>query len=384
MLEPMAEPWRSMAKHLQSLLLENRQAIWDLMMLARGDRDELVKVLAAVDPLGPQPTDPRRWYATAADVGQSASGKPWRWEGWIPPNRIVGVAAGEGVGKTRFLLDLCRRVWLGIPWPDEQPMTLPAQTPSLWICADGHHDEIAEILPNLGLPPDSVVFPAEREDPYDHTSLDVAETLEYIEGAIVDLKPWCMVVDSLTYATTSDVCEQRSIARLKAPLVRLAQIHEIIVLLSLHMSREGQALGRRVKGITRTLMHLECPDPDRPERLSLWVEKSYAKRPPPLGVTMTDSGNDYDSDPPARSDPSKGARPPERREHARQFIVGELIKRNDSKATDLCNLYEEAGGAKGTFRNARDDMVQAAELVCNGRPLVMHLVPDSQSKNQKP
>ncbi len=81
----------------------------------------------------------------------------WRWEGWIPATRIVGIAAGEGVGKTRFALDLARRIFLGLEWPDGQPPSYPAGTKTLWVCADGHHDEIADALPSLGLPDDAVV-----------------------------------------------------------------------------------------------------------------------------------------------------------------------------------------------------------------------------------
>ena len=90
---------------------------------------------------------------------------------------------------------------------------------------------------------------------------------------------------------------------LKAPLVKLCQTYGVIVVLLLHVSKDGQALGRRIKGVTRTLLHLECPDQrTSPERLRLWVEKSFAKKPSPLGVTMTGTGNAYGNDLPVREE----------------------------------------------------------------------------------
>ena len=111
-----------------------------------------------------------------------------------------------------------------------------------------------------------------------------------LETAIQAVKPGFVNIDTLTNATRRDLCAQDQMKGLKAPLVRLVQQYQTNIVLSLHLNRDGQALGRRIKGITRTLIHLDCPDPEKPERLRFWVEKSYAKKPPPLGVSMGESG----------------------------------------------------------------------------------------------
>ena len=149
-------------------------------------------------------------------------------------------------------------------------------------------------------------------------------------------------------------------------------------MLLLHVSKEGQALGRRIRGITRTLLHLECPDPSHSDRLRLWVEKSYASKPPALGVTIGPNGNTYDFDPPAHRDPSKGGRPPAERDKAASFMRVALAKQNDQKATDLCSEWIKTGGAEGTFWNARDAMVTAGELTCEGKPKIMRLISAQQ------
>src|SRR5262249_11700982 len=152
-----------------------------------------------------------------------------------------------------------------------------------------------------------------------------------------------------TFSTQQDISEQRVIATLKDPLVELAQTHQITVMLLLHLSLTGQALGRRTKGITRTLIHLECPDAEKSDRLRLWVEKSYAKKPPALGVTITADGNAYDDKPPVKVDPNKGGRPPSEREKAAGFIRSELARQNGQIGNDLCAAWMKKGGSRDTF-----------------------------------
>ena len=304
-----------------------------------------------------------------ADVRRILAQTRWTWEGWIPAGRIIGVAAFEGIGKTRFLLDLARRIYFGEQWPDGQPATLPLGTRTLWLCADGHQDELAEMLPAFGLPDDAVVFPAPPGEPYDGTDIDHLPFIEpggILETAIQAVKPGFVNIDTLTNATRRDLCAQDQMKGLKAPLVRLVQQYQTNIVLSLHLNRDGQALGRRIKGITRTLIHLDCPDPEKPERLRLWVEKSYAKNPPPLGVSMGESGNTYDNNPPAKPEPNKGGRPPEKRDKAMKFIRDALARENDRIGNELCAEWVKPGEKPDTFWRAVDDLTKSGEVVTDG------------------
>jgi hypothetical protein len=243
------------------------------------------------------------------------------------------------------------------------------------------------MLPAFGLPDESVVFAATADEPYEGVDMDAPGLIEpdgMLERAVASVKPWCVFVDTLTYATARNLCDQNVMKGLKQPLVRLAQTYGVNIGLLLHLSREGQALGRRIKGVTRTLIHLECPDPDQSERLKMWVEKSYGKKPPALGVTLGADGNAYDFTPPTSSAKSHGGRPPESRDKARMFIVAALTEENDLKAVDLCQRWEDAKGARNTFWRARDDMVAAGELVCNGKPMLMHLVKPEADDDSQP
>jgi hypothetical protein len=275
-----SDSFRPLAELLVTMKPHERICAWQGALVSRPDGAAFRKATADADPDTPAPMPQIQTFATAADIRKLMAQIRWDWDGYIPKARVIGVASFEGTGKTRFLLDLARRIWRNLPWPDGQPMTFPACTPTLWLCSDGHQDEIAEALPLFGLPDEAIIFPAPPEDPYAKTSLDSPETLQWLEQAIVAKKPALSIIDTLSYATQRDLCEQRSIAGLKGPLVELAQRHQANITLALHLSQAGQALGRRIKGLTRTLIHLECPDPDNhSERLRLWVEKTYAKKP---------------------------------------------------------------------------------------------------------
>jgi hypothetical protein len=375
-LTSVSPSFRPLADLLNATPSAERKLVWEGALSLRVDADEIRKAVMGADPNGPMPVPQAERFATAADVRRVLSQIRWRWDGWIPAARVIGIAASEGSGKTRFALDLARRIHLNLSWPDGQAMTFPAGTKTLWMCSDGYQDEIADALPVLGLPDDAVVFPAPPDDPYACTDLDSSESLQRLDRAIEVVKPGLVFIDTLTTATSRDLCEQRSITILKTPLVDMVQRHQVNIALLLHLSREGQALGRRIKGITRTLMHLECPNPDQSDRLRLWIEKTYSKKPPALGVTIKADGNEYDFNPPVKVEAAaRGGRPPEKIDKAIAFLVEKLTD-GDEKACDLIREWESQGESKSTLFRAKDQMVDDGKLVVDDskKPQIWHLV----------
>jgi hypothetical protein len=355
--------WKELAELLAATPSDERQDGLRWALVGRFDRDAFLGAVALHDPNGPAPTEEQPRFATCADILRLETTEPWTWKGWLPSARVVGIAAGEGVGKTRLAMDLARRAWHGLPWPDGQPMTLPPKSPTVWVAADGQQTELAQSLSKMDMPPESIIFPTGPDDPFGGVSLDEEETVKTLDDAVRIHKPAFVIVDSLTYATRSDVGEQRAIASLKGPLVTLAQTHQVIVMLLLHLNREGQALGRRIRGITRTLMHLECPDPSQSRRLRLWVEKSYAEKPEELGLTIGESGNTYDRTPPKSGESSKAGRPASEREKAVKFIVAGLSKENDLIANDMRADWEKRHqGKRNTFWRAVEDLEADGKL----------------------
>ena len=158
---------KRMVEFLNGLKKESRQAAWLAMMAARDDSEKLIQAVADQDPSKPPPAvnEPVE-YATVADVRKTMAVIRWNWEGWIPAVRLLGLASLEGTGKTRTAMDLHRRVYQHLPWPDGQKMTLPKGSPAIWVCADGQHEEIADLVKEYELPDSSVIFPAPCDDPW--------------------------------------------------------------------------------------------------------------------------------------------------------------------------------------------------------------------------
>jgi hypothetical protein len=336
---------------------------------------------------GPPGSSPPPPPATLADLRLSFTGTRWIWPGWIPSGRISGLAATEGCGKTRLMLDLARRIWHGLPWPDGHESTFPANTPTLWLCADGNQDDLAEAVLSYGLPDEAVFFNTVPDDIYGGTDLDAIETLATLDEFIPLVRPAFVVIDSLTFATRRDLCRQSDVQVLLTPLKLLAQKHQVAIIPQLHISREGSVLGRRSRGLTRTLIKLEANDPDvQPDRRRLWVDKSFDKKPPPLGVTMTDRGNEYDGDAPpplAPAAPRNPGRPSAESERARKFIL-DALRLADRRLTEVKNEFLGSGGSERTFWRARDDLVTAGEITCDGTPKILHLVNGHEATNGVP
>lgn len=90
--------------------MSDRQTAWAGWLAGQADRDRIIQAVANADPKAPAPAASTVRFATAADIRRLMAVTPWVWEGWIPAARIVGVASPEGTGKSRFALDLTRRV----------------------------------------------------------------------------------------------------------------------------------------------------------------------------------------------------------------------------------------------------------------------------------
>jgi AAA domain len=380
-LQAVSEPFRRLADMLATLPLQARQGAWDGFLCGQSEPDALVKALAAADPLAscPEADETNSRPATLADVRKIMAEAQWLWNLYIPAARIVGIAAYEGIGKTRFATDLARRIWFALPWPDGQPATLPQGTPTLWVCADGQHDDLAAAVEALGLPDEAIVFNTTADEPYGGTELDTTEDRDRLEGFIRQVRPGLVFIDTLTNATSFDLCRATENKAMMTPIRDIAQRTQTTIIPLLHLSKEGQALGRRIKGMTRTILQLDCPDPEQSGRLRLAVTKSFAKKPPSLGVTMTDAGNDYDHTPPTVPAPGKPGRPAESRDKAERFICDALTLENDQIGNDLRAEWEKSGESGKTFWRAVDVMAEAGTLVKDGgrgtgKQIQLHLI----------
>jgi hypothetical protein len=96
-------------------------------------------------------------------------------------------------------------------------------------------------------------------------------------------------------------------------------------LLLTHLSKEAQALGRRIVGACRVLWKLTRPDPEgQPDRRKLWVDKSYALAPETLGLTIAKEGCTFDNRPPKPPGEEKGPKVSARQEEIKRWLTEQL------------------------------------------------------------
>ena len=385
------EPFRSMADHLDAVLVDEdltgtarREALalarlpaWQAMLAARSDRDELIKALAAADPDAPPPEadgTPER-CATLADVRRLVADTEWPWEGWLAAGVLNALASDPGTGKTIMAADLARRAWFGLCWPDGQPNPLPKGTRTLWVPGDRHYIQLIDLAGKYGLPDEAMLFNAPVADPTAGLDLDDPDELAALLARIRAESPGMVIIDTVGMTTEKNLCKPEDARAYFGPLMDMAQLTGILFLLLTHLSREGQALGRRINGACRLVWKMTHPDPEgQPDRRRVWVDKTYLVKPPALGMTIADAGCSFDFNPPTDPEPDKGGRPPGERNKAINFLTDKLTE-GDRKQCDLVSEWEATKGAKGTIFDAIRAMQDDGRLVIDDtvKPKLCHL-----------
>lgn len=258
----------------------------------------LAKSITSVAKQSPEPISApqNRSDASAADLIRLGKTLQWIWPGWMQRGALVSIAAEPGVGKTRFVADLIRRVVNGEVWPDGSPATLPPGGKILWMPCDGQWGEIAEIPTAFGIPPENIILNAWNDDPTQGTILDTAAQFAELSSRIERNGIDMVFVDSAMNATSHGTMKPEDAIKFFVPLMRIASERNCVIVLITHLSKEGQALGRRIVGQVRQLIRIVGPatNPDlAPDERLIFVEKSNSKLPPQLISTMHDSGAHY-------------------------------------------------------------------------------------------
>jgi KaiC/GvpD/RAD55 family RecA-like ATPase len=380
---------KPLADHLNGLRSEDRHIAFEAARIAMGNEGmELQRLVMEADPaMEAPPPISIITVATLADYARINSGQRWVWDGWIAKGVLNVLAAEPGTGKTRFALDLARRLWLGLRWPDGTQTGFPPGTKTLWIQADRAFHEMLEASRAFDMPDDAIHLASSPDDPTGSLSLDDPEDLAALASRIEAVEPALVVIDTVGMTTAQNLCKPEDARAYFGPLMDLAAASGVALLGQTHLSKDKEALGRRIVEKARIVIKMTKPDPEgQPNRRRLWVDKTAALNPPALGITMRDSGNDYDTNPPTEPDPSKGGRPNDKREKAKDFIHEALTEQNDRIGKELEAEWTAKNENAKTFWRAVDDMETNGELVKDGGPgtrrqAVLHLAshdPDDQ------
>jgi len=246
----------------------------------------------------PDPRDPEDW-AHVGDLESMCLNVPWVWEGWILGGALTLLAADPGVGKTRFAFDLFRRIANNLPWPDGKPMNVHPGSKFVVLAADNQHAEFPALCKDFNIPREQVRLTAKVKDMFGGTMLESKADLEHFEACLEALKPSLVFVDTIGNTSGHDHYSNEAAMKRYKPLQEIAKRTGTAIVCVIHTNAKGKAMGRRAEAQVRTVVQLSEPDPENdPHRLRLWVSKSFAVKPDPLGVTRGTNGNDYDTNPP--------------------------------------------------------------------------------------
>lgn len=338
--------------------------------LAAGGTAERLAEMAEEALTAPQ-EKPARKTAWLADLVRAGAEVRWLWEGWIQTGVLTAIAAEGGTGKTRFCADLLRRIRHGLPWPDGQAMHLPRDSVALWVVSDNHHDEMVSLARAFGVE-DAVAVNSWADDPYGGVTLDNEDDLRDLGARITEVKPVMVVVDTVGNATDRNLSRQEDAKAFYQPLQIIARRHGCAVLCLTHLNATGKFLGRRVLEKVRVAIRMEKPNPKDPRRC-LSVPKTNSRVPESLGVTMGDTGNEYDDHPPTEPEPEaegctpavKRGRPSKESDAACDWLRG-LLQAGPQRVGITISDGEALGYTVGTlYRAART--IGAEEYETEGR-----------------
>jgi AAA domain len=383
-LATMAEAFRPIAEHLGKMPLKARDGAFQGYLMGQPDRNAIIQALADADPLGPAPSTAFANANRSAHLGDLTSDQSagrFIWLNWIVRAHFTLLSSDPKIGKTHFALDLARRLWLALNWPDGQPATFPEGTTTLWICGDRHQDELRERAAAFGLPPEAVRLNARPDNPYGGWDLDDDDNVKLLADLVAAERPGLVFIDTVWRATKRRLSKEEEVNALMTPIVNIAQECGVSIMGLMHLSKEQDTLGRRLEGLARGIVKLFRPDPGQPNRRRLEVIGNF-KEPPHLGVTLHDAGCDFDSNPPMEPSRSLGGRPDVGRQNALEFLRKTLAKENDQRFIDVRAVYEASGQNGTTLWRALKDLEKEGAIVCDGKPSVMHLIKDDPDGEQ--
>jgi hypothetical protein len=302
-----------------------------------------------------------------ADLESLGAKLDWIWQLWIQRAALTLVSADAGVGKTRFMADLVRRIRHKETWPDGTAIGLACDAPVIWVAADHQFPELGQLHKDFDLK-GGVYLNSYKDDPLAGTSLDADEDIGALWERIEIAGAQLVVVDTLGNCTDADLCRQEEAKRLAVPLMRLATVKNISILLLYHANKEGKPLGRRMPERCRTVIQLSKPDGAADGVFDLKVGKTFAVFPTPLRAEMRDNRIDYAPGEPTGAIPSparqQAGRPPSEVHRAAEWIVQRLQAEGRLRTSRLATIAaDDAGIAERTVWRARDHLVRQGQVV---------------------
>jgi hypothetical protein len=299
---------------------------------------------------------------TLDDLDEIPDDEKFLWSGRLVRGCLNLVAANPKTAKSTLLLWLGRLLWFGLPMPGSTQAIYPAQTRSLWLLGDDNASEIADRARSFGLPGSAIQLCASPESPYDCFSLDEAITPKIIEHFLANEAYGMVVVDSAIRTTRKRMFDSADVDEVWKPLIRIVRAANVALIATLHTSKDGESLGRRLEGAARSVSKLYRVGKDTTEsvRRKLTTVTNRVRTAQDLMLTIHDDRIEFGDCSIQEPDagPKKRGRRSTARDEAKEFILESL-----STGPDTWNeIRSRWGGDRMTLSRARNDLEQSHEI----------------------
>lgn len=207
-------------------LVERAEAEWRRSQ-ARAERFDTVHP-------APSPADESLTVIRASDL------KPepirWLWPGWLAQGKLHVLAGSPGTGKTTLAIALAAVVTSGGYWPDGSRAA--AGNVLIWSGEDDPSDTLLpRVLAAEGVP-NQTFFVANVKGDQGERSFDPARDVDLLDARVKQIgNVKLLIVDPIVNAVAGDSHKNGEVRRALAPLVELAQRHDIAVLGISHFSK---------------------------------------------------------------------------------------------------------------------------------------------------
>jgi hypothetical protein len=234
-----------------------------------------------------------------ADANQALSDLGWLWDQWIQKAALSAIVSDPGIGKTRFVIELCWRLYIACLMPDGSPNRFPAGTKTLWMLYDRNWRGVIRAATSFGLPLDAILLPTHKGKPLWLPDFDEPSTMDILRGMIEAHKPGALIIDSTTYASAYNTGKPNESKLAFDPIMDILMETDTAGIGIAHTNAQGGVLNLRMLERVRTKIVISRPDPEAPKRLRIECDKSDEKLPPAIGAEFTDTAVLYDHNPPS-------------------------------------------------------------------------------------